>query len=75
MVVIDSVLLPFPAEDNEALENNAPRFVLDPLHNDSFYVQHSFGCDAISLKSWLTALRDDRELPQSDVVRVVDSAG
>lgn len=74
MAIIDSVLLPLPAFDPEATERNAPAFVIDPLSRDLVYVQHSFGLDAISVKSWLGALwRDEGELPSSDVVRLFDS--
>ena len=74
--IIDSILLPFPTNDADALESNAPTFVLDPLHRDSFYVQHNFGCDAISIRSWMTALREEGvDLPASEVVRMVESSG
>ena len=75
LAIIDSVLLPLSASDTDAVDQNAPAFVIDPLSRDLVYVQHSFGLDAISVKPWLAALSlDEDELPSSDVVRLFDSA-
>lgn len=75
LAIIDSVLLPLSASHTDAVDRNAPTFVVDPLSRDLVYVQHSFGLDAVSVKPYLTALlRDEDELPRSDVLRLFDSA-
>ena len=74
--IIESVLLPLPSFDFEAIDANAPVLISDPLLNTTFYVQHTFGVDAISVRPWTKALASRNEiLPRSEVVRVVESTG
>lgn len=63
--IVESILLPLP----DYPESNAPSFFTDVLHQDSIYVQHSSGVDAICVKSWL----DGDEDAQSEAVRLVES--
>ncbi|WVQ96138.1 hypothetical protein IAU59_003240 [Kwoniella sp. CBS 9459] len=79
VAIVESILLPFPQSDTETIESNAPTFHSDPLYNDLFYVQHTFGVDSVNLKPWLTELRKDNgadgDLPFSEVCRLIESGG
>ncbi|OCF37125.1 hypothetical protein I316_01031 [Kwoniella heveanensis BCC8398] len=76
--IVESILLPYPQPEPEAIQSNAPTFHSDPLYNDIFYVQHTFGVDSVNLRPWLTELRKDNsnsDLPVSEVFRLIESGG
>ncbi|WVF68598.1 hypothetical protein IAT40_003367 [Kwoniella sp. CBS 6097] len=76
--IVESVLLPFPQSDPETIDSNAPTFHPDPLYNEIFYVEHTFGVDSINLRPWLTELGTESgegELPFSEVSRLIESGG
>jgi nucleoporin NUP82 len=81
----------FPIETPPVQVNVLPRFVLDPLYSDTFYVQHATGTHAVGFGRWskdilvAMALSEDERATAmervlhaatpSDVIRVVDSTG
>jgi nucleoporin NUP82 len=64
--IVESILLPLP----DFPELNSPTFLPDTLHKDTLYLSHSFGVDAICLRSWL---EDEVDSPESEFVRLVES--
>jgi nucleoporin NUP82 len=72
MSVIESVLVPFPAGTDEAL--NAPMFVPDPIHPAVVYLQHAFGVNAISVQPWAAQLLSGGELKPTDVACLVQAS-
>lgn len=72
--LVESVLVSINSSDVDALQSNAPHFVLDPFHADVVYLAHTFGVDAISVAPWVGKLFDgDGELPPSDVACLVET--
>ncbi|WVQ84377.1 hypothetical protein IAT38_006529 [Cryptococcus sp. DSM 104549] len=75
--IVESILLPFPRSDPSSIACNAPSFSRDSLYSDAIYVQHSFGVDSITVGGIVKAMHSDNddELPESEVQRLVESAG
>lgn len=73
MAILDSITLPLPTDDEDALRANFPVFVRDPLQSDVLYIQHSFGVDGLSIKPILESLRSDGDLAPGQVTRLVQS--
>lgn len=74
LMIVESVLLPLPSGDLEAIAANAPVLYVDPIHGDTIHVQHNFGVDSISVQPWICALDEDGELPMSDITRIVQTS-
>jgi nucleoporin NUP82 len=73
MAILDSITLPLPTDDEDALRANFPVFVRDPLQPDVLYIQHSFGVDGLSTSPILESLRSDADLASAQVARLVQS--
>lgn len=72
--IIESILLHVSSQDLLDGIADAPSFVADPIHPDTFYVQHALGVDAVYVRPWISALGDEEVLPPSEVTRLIDSS-
>ena len=73
ILIVESIQLDLPIH---LAPDNAPLFSSDPLHPDTFYVQHIAGVDAISVQDLVTTLTAGKgEISGCSVAQLVSSSG
>jgi hypothetical protein len=71
--IVESIQLDLPVH---LAPDNTPSFTSDPLHPDTFYVQHIAGVDAISVHDLVaTLLAGKGEISGCSVAQLVSSSG